>query len=85
MSSAQNIAVSYLFTQPGRLIEPLTKKCLNIRPLRREEEKEEEEEEDQKTEGNGAVRLKAYRRFGLEDCHIVHCIGIGGFSRVYLI
>lgn len=26
-----------------------------------------------------------YRKFGIEDCHIVRCIGVGGFSRVYLI
>lgn len=62
------MAVSYYFTQKKRLLNVFNKKCLNISPLFLDE----------------ADAGKSHEEVGLESFHLIRCIGMGGFSRVYL-
>ncbi|KAL4450299.1 hypothetical protein ABPG74_009005 [Tetrahymena malaccensis] len=73
VSSSQNIAVTYYLTQKKRPISIFNNKCMHIQPLYYDFNVDTIDNTFQ------------YREVGLESFHLIRCIGLGGFSRVYLV
>ncbi|EAR98561.2 Serine/Threonine kinase domain protein (macronuclear) [Tetrahymena thermophila SB210] len=73
VSSSQNIAVTYYLTQKKRPISIFNNKCMHIQPLYYDFNLDTIDNTFQ------------YREVGLESFHLIRCIGLGGFSRVYLV